>query len=176
MNRKINLQMFAETVHGKKIAYLYRLLKDAATAAATHVAFTTENSVSMSRDADTIATKDGSVRAPGEVEIEITTTALLAVGDEMLDKLKKALISGEKVEIWKVNLAEKGASENKFKATYYQGYVTEFEETSNAEDHVECSLTFGVEGTGADGEATVSETQQEMIELYGFTDTTKQGA
>lgn len=173
--KKIDLQMFAEVVHGKKIAYLYRLLKDAATSAATHVAFTTENSVSMSRDADTIATKDGSVRAPGEVEIEINTTALLAVGDEMIDKLKNALISGDKVEIWKVNLAE-SAGDNKFKATYYQGYVTEFEETSNAEDHVECSLTFGVEGTGADGEATVSEVQQEMIELYGFTDTTKQGA
>ena len=174
--KKINLQMFADTVHGKKIAYLYRLLADAATADAAHVAFTTENSVSMSRDADTIATKDGTVRAPGEVEIEISTTSLLAVGDEMIDKLKNALISGEKVEIWRVNLAEKGTGANKFKATYYQGYVTEFEETSSAEDHVECSLAFGVEGNGVDGEATVSETQQEMIELYGFADTKKTGA
>ncbi len=174
--KRINLQMYAETVHGKKIAFLYRLLSDAATATAAHVAFTTENSVTMSRDADTVATKDGAVRTPGEVETEISTTALLAVGDTMISKLKAALVSGEKVEVWRVNLAEKGTGDNKFKATYYQAYVTEFEETSSAEDHVECSLTFGAEGAGVDGEATVTTEQQEMIELYGFTDTTAKGA
>lgn len=171
-----DLQLFADTVSGKKIAYLYRLLKDAATLDATHVAFTTENSVSYSRDADVTETKDGAVRTAGATEIEISTTALLAVGDEMIGKMKNALITGEKVEIWKVNLAEKGSGETKFKATYYQAYVTEFEESSSAEDHVECTLSFGVEGTGADGEATVSTEQQEMIELYGFKDTTKTGA
>lgn len=176
MKRKINLQMFAETVHGKKIAFMYRMLADAATSAAVHIAFTTENSVSMSRDADVVATKDGAVRTPGEVETEISTTALLAVGDTMIAKLKAALVSGEKVEIWRINLEEAGTGANKFKATYYQGYVTEFEETSNAEDHVECALTFGVEGAGVDGEATVSEAQQEMIELYGFADTTATSA
>lgn len=174
--KRMDLQLFAESVQGKKIAYLYRLLNEAATADAAHVAFTTENGLTMSRDADTTATKDGTIRTPGQVEVEITTTAILAVGDEMIEKLKNALVSGEKVEIWRVNLAEKGAGENKFKAIYYQGYVTEFEETSSAEDHVECSLTFGIEGSGVDGEATVSETQQEMIDLYGFADTTKTGA
>lgn len=173
---KINLQLFAEAVHGKKLAYLYRLLSEAATNNATHVAFTTENGRTMSRDADTVATKDGAIRVPGEVETEITTTALLAVGDTTIEKLEDALISGEKVEVWEVNLAEKGIGANKFKARYYQGYVTEFEKTSSAEDHVECSLTFGIEGSGAKGEATVSENQQEMIETYGFADTTKTGA
>lgn len=168
------LQLFGDTISGKKIAYLYRILSEATKGTAEHVAFTTENSLSMSRDADTTETKDGPVRTPGAVETEITTTALLAVGDAMIEKLKKALISGEKVEVWKVNLAEPAElGPNKFKATYYQAYVTEFEETSNAEDHVECSLTFGVEGTGVDGEATVTTEQQEMINLYGFADTTK---
>lgn len=172
---KMNLQMFAEAVQGKKIVYLYRLLSEAATTGAEHVAFTTENSTSLSRDADTTATKDGSIRTPGEVEAEISTTSILEVGDTMIDKLKKALISGEKVEIWEVNLAEQGTTENKFKATYYQGYVTEFEKTSSAEDYVECSLSFGIEGSGADGEATVSESQQELAN-YVFKDTLKSGA
>lgn len=171
---KFGLQLFGDTVSGKKIAYLYRLLKDAATSEATHVAFTTENGLNMSRDADVTETKDGPVRTPGAVETEITTAAILSVGDTMIDKLKNALISGEKVEVWRVNLAEPAEVEqNKFKATYYQAYVTEFEETSNAEDHVECSLSFGVEGTGVDGEATVTKLQQEMINLYGFADTTR---
>lgn len=171
-----HLQLFAEAVDGKKIVYMYRLLKEASEQDATHIAFTTENGTTVSRDADTTETKDGSIRTPGAVEVEISTTAILAVGDTMIDKLKKALISGEKVEIWEINMAEKSEEPNKFKATYYQGYVTEYERTSNAEDHVECSLTFGVDGSGVDGDATVSKNQQEMIELYGFSDTAKTGA
>lgn len=172
----LNLQLFAEAVSGKKIVYMYRLLREAGTVDAAHVAFTTENGTTMSRDADSTETKDGAIRTPGAVETEITATAILAVGDTMIDKLKKALVDGDKVEVWEINLAEKGTGENKFKATYYQGYVTEFEKTSNAEDFVECSLTFGIEGSGADGEATVSATQQEMISEYGFADTVKTGA
>lgn len=173
--KNMRLQLFAESVEGKKIVYLYRLLKDAATMDANFVAFTTENGTTFSRDADTTATKDGSIRTPGAVETEITTTAILAVGDEMIQKLKNALVSGELVEVWEVNLAEPGTAENKFKADYYQGYVTEFERTSSAEEYVECSLTFGINGSGASGEATVSVAQQEMISQYGFKDTTKTG-
>lgn len=172
--KKFDLQLFAEAVSGKQIAYLYRLLKDAATTDAAFVAFATENSTTYSRDADTTATKDGSIRTAGAVEVEISTTAILAKGDEMIDKLKKALIDGELVEIWEVNLAE--GTGGKFKATYFQGYVTEFEKTSSAEDFVECSLSFGINGSGAEGEATVTEAQQEMIAEYGFKDTTKTGA
>lgn len=167
------LQLFNEAVSGKKIVYMYRILADAAKMDAVHLAFTTENSISISRDADTTETKDGPIRTPGAVEIEVTTTALLAQGDEMLDKLQKALINGDKVEVWKINLKEPGTGSDKFKAKYYQAYVTEFEEASNAEDYVECSLTFGIEGTGADGEVTLTGQQQEMIELYGFADIKK---
>lgn len=179
----MNLQLFADAaalakkaIQGKKIVYLYRLLKEATTTDAVHVAFTTENSTTISRDADSTATKDGSIRTPGEVEIEISTTAILAIGDEMIDKLKKALVSGDVVEVWEVNMAEKAETANKFAATYYQGYVTEYEKSSSAEDFVECSLTFGITGSGVDGEATVSELQQEMIAAYGFADTQKTGA
>ena len=174
--KRIDLQLFAEAVQGKKIAYLYRLLADAATSDAAFVAFTTENGTTYSRDSDSTVTKDGNIRTPGAVEVEISTTAILAVGDEMIGKLKNALISGEVVEIWEVNLAEKGTDEGKYKATYFQGYVSEFEKTSNAEDFVECSLSFAINGSGAEGEATVSTAQLEMIEEYGFKDTTKTGA
>ena len=70
-----------------------------------------------------------------------------------------------------------GETENvgKFAAKYFQGYVTEFGLTSSAEDHTEASLTFGLEGTGADGYATVSDEQQE-IASYVFADTEKTGA
>ena len=165
-------------IQGKSIIYLYRILKDAATDDAKALAFTTENERTKSRDADTTETKDGPIRTPGALETEITTTAIFSSeSDEMIAKLEKAVDDSEKVEIWEVNLDKPGTSDNvgKFAAKYFQGYVTEFGSTSSAEDHAEASLTFGIEGTGADGYATVSDEQQE-IASYVFADTEKTGA
>ena len=173
---KFDLQMFAEAVHGKKIVYLYRILEDAATEAGTVMAFVTENALTISKDADTTMTKDGSIRTPGEMEIELTATSLLVKGDTMFDKLKQAMAEDKLVEIWEANLAEPvGTGSNKFKGTYYQGYLTEFEKTSSAEDFVEVATTFGINGTGADGDVTVTAEQQEIAD-YVFKDTTKTGA
>ena len=172
----MNLQLLAEAVQGKKIVYLFRVLKDAATQSGTALAFTTENSISISKDADTTATKDGSIRTPGEAEIEITATTLLAKGDTMYNKLKEAMLNDDLIEIWEANLDEPAdGGNNKFKGTYYQGYLTEFEKSSTAEDHVECSTTFGINGKGADGDVTVSVEQQEVA-AYVFTDTQSTGA
>ena len=165
-------------IKGNRIIYLYRILKDAATDDATAVAFTTENSKSKSRDSDTVTTKDGTIRVPGEVETEISTTALFASeNDAMIDKLEKALDDGDKVEIWEVNMDKPGTSDNasKFAAKYFQGYVTSFELSSNSEDHAEASLYFGIEGKGVDGYATVTDEQRELA-AYVFKDTPKTGA
>lgn len=173
---KLKLQMFAEAVSGKKIVYLYRILSTAATTAGATLAFTTENSRTKSKDADSTETKDGAIRTPGAAEVEISATSILAKGDELIDKLEDAMDKDELIEIWEANLeepAEGGA--NKFKGRYYQGYLTEFEKTSNAEDFVECSLTFGINGVGVKGDVTVSAEQQE-IAAYVFADTNKTGA
>lgn len=176
--KKINLQLFAaaEAVKGNKLVYLFRILKEAATVDAVTLAFTTENGVTMSKDADTTVTKDGAIRTPGEMEVEISATALLAKGDEMYDKLKAAMKNNELVEIWEANLAEPASTgTNKFKGTYFQGYLTEFEKSSNAEDFVECATTFAINGAGVDGEVTVS-AEQQAIATYVFADTAKTGA
>ena len=174
---KSKLQLFAEAIQGKRIVYLYRVLEDAATANATALAFTTENGRTKSKDADSTATKDGSIRTPGVAEVEITATSILSKGDTMIGKFEAALDSDKLIEVWEVNLDEEGTSDNvdKFKAKYFQGYLTEMEITSNAEDFVEVSLTFGINGNGADGYATVSDEQQE-IASYVFADTQKTGA
>lgn len=173
---KFNLQMFAEAVQGKKIIYLYRILEEAATADGTALAFTTENERTKSKDADSTATKDGSIRTPGVAEVEITATSILSKGDTLVDKLESALDNDKVIEIWEVNLAEPvqiGA--NKFKGKYFQGYLTELGITSSAEDFTEVSLTFGINGNGADGEVTVSAEQQEQAS-YVFKDAVKTGA
>lgn len=173
---RLNLQRFAEAVQGKQLVYLFRLLSEQAEEAAKTLAFTTENGRTKSKDADSTATKDGSIRTPGVAEVEITATAILAKGDTLIDKLEQAMDQNALLEIWEANLAEPAeAGENKFKGRYFQGYVTELERTSNAEDFVEVSLTFGINGDGTAGDVTVSTVQQEQAS-YVFTDTTAAGA
>ena len=168
----MNLQLFAaKPVHGKKIVYLFRCANDASTMNGTVLAFTTENTITISKDADTTETKDGVIRTPGAPEIEITATTLLAKGDEMYARMKQAMMNDEIIEIWEANLDEPaGSGDGKFVGTYYQGYLTEFEKTSSAEDYVECSTTFAINGKGADGDVTVTEEQQAVAD-YVFKDT-----
>jgi TP901-1 family phage major tail protein len=174
--KKFDLQLFNEAVHGKRLVYLFRILEEASTTNGATLAFTTENTFTMSKDSDSTPTKDGAIVTPGEVEIEISATALLAKGDEMYAKFKRAMIENKLIEIWEANLDEPAqGGANKFKGTYYQGYLTEFEKTSSAEDHVEVSTTFAINGTGADGDVTVTAEQQEIAN-YVFTDTAKTGA
>lgn len=169
-----NLQIFAdavEAVQGKKMVYLYRILKEASTTAGATLAFTTENERTKSKDADTTETKDGSIRTPGASEMEITATSILATGDTLIDKLEEAMDNDDLIEIWEANLAEKAdAGENKFKGMYFQGYITEIDKSSPADGHVEVSLTFGINGSGAAGDVTVT-TEQQDIANYVFTDT-----
>lgn len=176
MKNKFDLQLFAEAVSGKKIVYLYRIKSKAATADGAALAFTTENSRTKSKDADSTETKDGPIRTPGASEVEITATSILAVGDKLVTDLEAAMDNDEIIEIWEANLAEPAdGGSNKFKGSYYQGYLTEIEITSNAEDFVEVSLTFGINGNGVAGDVTVSAEQQEIAN-YVFTDTAKTGA
>ena len=174
--RKMDLQLFAEAVHGKKLVYLYRVLNEAATTDGAALAFTTENTRSKSKDADTVETKDGSIRTPGASEIEISATSLLTKGDTLIERLEEAMDNDDLIEIWEANLEEPAADgENKFAGRYYQGYLTELEVSSSAEDYTEVSLTFAVNGIGAKGDVTVTAAQQEVA-AYVFADTQKTGA
>lgn len=171
---EIDLQLFNEAISGRRIIYLYRLLSEAASQAATRLAFATENERTKSKDADSTATKDGSIRTPGTAEVEITSTSVLSKGDTMIDKLEDAMDSDALIEIWEVNLDEP-ASEgegNKFKGMYFQGYITELGKSSPSDDFTEISLTFGINGSGKRGNVTVSVEQQEEAN-YAFTDTPK---
>lgn len=163
----------AEAIQGSKIIYLYRLLEEQQTEDAFRLAFVTEDSISYSKDADSTVTKDGTIRTPSAVEIEKPMTCILSKGDTDIAKLKNAMLNDKIVELWEANLEEPGTGANKFKGTYFQGYITSFEKTSNAEDMVEIQMTIGVNGKGADGDVTVTASQQDDAS-YVFTDTPAQ--
>lgn len=174
--KKFDLQIFAEGVHGKRIVYLYRLHKDAATTDGATLAFVTENSRTKSKESESTVTKDGSITTPGAIEQEISSTSILAKNNELVEKLEDALDNGDLLDIWEANLDEPAETgENKFKGRYFQGYITELEQTSSAEEFVELSHTFAINGAGVRGDVTVSAEQQEMAN-YVFADTAKTGA
>jgi len=160
-------------IKGKRIIYLYRLLSDASKNAATALAFTTENSTSISRDSDSVSTKDGTIRVPKDSETSIKATAIFSTeGAVMTKKIKQAISDAALMEVWEVNLDAPGTDTNvgKYEATYYHAYVSSFELTSNSEDHAEASIEFDVDGEGVDGYATVTDTQQAVADLV-FKDT-----
>jgi TP901-1 family phage major tail protein len=174
-----DLQKFAsdtlEAVQGSSVIYLFRVAEDATKEDATVIAFPTENERTVSKDADTTATKDGSIRTPSQAEIEITSTSILAKGDTIIDKLESAMLNDKLVECWEVNLEEEGAGEyaEKYKAKYYQGYITELTKTSSAEDACEIEITYGANGSGADGYASVSADQKKTAS-YVYKDVLKE--
>jgi len=164
-----------EAIKGSRIVYLYRILDEATSKAATNMAFVTENSRTFSKDADITKTKDGSIRTPSQAEISISTTSVLAKDDTLIAALEAASKANKLLEIWEVNLDQPASAESnntKFKGTYYQGYLTSFEKSSPADGFVECTLDFGINGDGADGNVTVTTAQQEAA-VYAFADTTK---
>ena len=163
-------------VTGKNLIYLYRLESEKATADGTRIALTTEDELSISADADATATKDGAVRGASVAELEKTCTSLMDADDPMLPKLKSAILNGSLIELWEVNLDKPVANQtNKYAGTYYQAYLSEFTASSPADGNVEVSMTFGINGKGADGNVTVTASQQDD-EQYTFVDTPRTGA
>ena len=159
-----------EAKKGIDIILLYRLLKNAKTEAAYKLAFQTEHSNEISRNADAQKTKDGNIQNLGAVEYEFSAKSIVAKGDAHIDEIKDALLKGDVIEIWEIDKAEKDTS-GKYKATYYQGYVTKFGTNPNSEDSIELELEFSINGEGKKGFATLTDEQAKVVQ-YVFKDTT----
>jgi len=159
----------SEAVLGINQILLYRILSEAGTAAASKLAFQTEHETTESKDVETVATKDGNITVPGQLETEISCTSILAVGDTMITKLRDAMRDNELVEVWDIDKTTELTG--KYAATYYQGYITEYSKSAGTEDSVEVSFTFVPNGHGVDGQATLTEEQAAVVQ-YVFKDTT----
>ena len=161
-----------EALKGIDVILLYRLLSKSSEGPAWNMAFQTEHENGLTRESEATVTKDGNVHTLSPVEYDFSATSIVAKGDTHVNEMKKALLDGEIVEIWEINKAENGIGEDadKYKATYYQAYVSEFTPNATAEDNVELSLAFAVNGVGQEGYATLSEDQAKVIQ-YTFKDT-----
>ena len=133
--------------------------------------FQTNHELSRTRDSESTITKDGNIQSLSEVVVELSLTTLMAHGDEVREELEKAFLDGGLIEFWDINKTEPVVGDNQFPATYYQGYITEWSESAGAEDSVEISISAAINGSGAQGNATLTVEQIEAV-TYQFADTT----
>ena len=170
--KKMNLQLFTAptVIEGKKIIYLYRLLKDKATKGGLNLAYTTENTSNFSRDSDTTETKDGPVGTPGSLETTVSATAVFSKGGDGMTptEVRNALIAGEDFEIWEINTADAGATTGKYNGLYMRAKCTSFELSSPAEDNAEADIEWKVYGIPQEGEITYSASSSSAA--YTFVD------
>lgn len=159
-----------EALKGKNSILLFRLLEDAAKNKAAKLAFQTEHSVDKSRDSDVTETKDGPVTVGQGMEEEISFNCIMAKDDPVAKMLDKALVENKTVEVWEVDVTPNKDGGNKYPAIYRQGIVTEFNKSANVEDLIELEATFVTSGIGQEGEVTLTQEQQEVVQ-YKFTDT-----
>ncbi|HEP1521842.1 TPA: phage major tail protein, TP901-1 family [Streptococcus pyogenes] len=180
-----------EAKQGIHSILLFRLLKEAEKQEATKLAFQTEHEVGKSRDVDGQKTKDGIIQSVGALEYEFKATSILAKGDVLAAKLEKAMEDGDLVEIWDIDSEEaikNGSSKlasvwginngtngenNKYLATYYQGYISSFSAKKNAEENIVIEMEFAINGVGKKGLATLTNDQKKAVQ-YAFKDTTSE--
>ncbi|HEP1509983.1 TPA: phage major tail protein, TP901-1 family [Streptococcus pyogenes] len=180
-----------EAKQGIHSILLFRLLKEASNGAATKLAFQTEHEVGKSRDVDGQKTKDGIIQSVGALEYDFKATSILAKGDVLAAKLEKAMEDGDLVEIWDIDSEEaikNGSSKlasvwginngtnrenNKYLATYYQGYISSFSAKKNAEENIVIEMEFAINGVGKKGLATLTNDQKKAVQ-YAFKDTTSE--
>ncbi|UNT92240.1 phage major tail protein, TP901-1 family [Allobaculum sp. Allo2] len=105
-----NLQRFADPVKGDKIIYLVRRYSKRTEEGAAVIALQTEGSRSLSKDADSVATKDGTIRVPGAGECEISVTSLVTNDDGIADDLTEAMEKNDLMEIWEVDTSKKAST------------------------------------------------------------------
>lgn len=143
----------------------FRLLSDDHKMAAQMIPHQTSFDFDMSRDADATATKDGSIAVPAGLETELTNEFIDAIS-YVSDSIATAILNGELVELWMVNVRRKN-KEGKYFAWYIRGYVTEDSGSNDADDAATREITFNATGKPKRGWVVLSKEQEEEIEV-GF--------
>ena len=157
-------------LEGKNKILLFRLLKESDKEAAK-LAFQTDHTFELSRDTDSIPTKDGTVVKLGELEGEVTgIEAVQSKGDPTAAMLQTAVIDGEKLELWEVTVDDDLKEGDKYPAMYAQGYLTTWSASAPTEDESTYSGDFVIELVPQFGLATLTAEQEDAVQ-YAFRDT-----
>lgn len=143
----------------------FRLLSEDHKMPAQLIPHQTSFDFDMSRDADSTATKDGSIAVPAGLETELTNEFIDAISYTS-DAIATAILNGEQVEIWMVNRRRKNA-QGKYFGWYIRGYVTEDSGSNDADDASTREITFNATGAPKRGWVTLTKEMEEEID-FGF--------
>lgn len=145
----------ATAINGKDLLAFFRRFADKATVDARRNRFQTEHTVSAEKETNSTTTKDGNLNsiADGESTAEFTSIAYREEGAGVIalwKEMRKWFRNNELVEFWQVDLGSKRNVDGKdiFDVDYYQGHFTSFELSAPADDLVELSFEFAIDGKG----------------------------
>ncbi|HEQ4775843.1 TPA: phage major tail protein, TP901-1 family [Streptococcus pyogenes] len=171
-----------ELIQGKKFLLFFRRLADAGSKAADKLKFQTEHAIKMEKEKEATKTKDGIINSLSDGENTIDIKSFAYTSDEkttaIWKELRKYFKAGDVVEIWQVDLTSKGKDDQKYEAEYFQGYFTSFEISASADSQVELSMTYAINGNGAEGKDTLTSGQQQAVSdvLYKYKSMAEGGA
>jgi len=114
-------------IQGKQKVLLFRELSKEATATAAKLVFQTGHTFNLSRSADKVTTKDGSLIKQGELESEVSIEAIQAKTDPVAAMLRDSVLNGTKLELWEVTIDEDLKVAEEYPAIYAQGYLDSWE-------------------------------------------------
>lgn len=143
----------------------FRLLAEDHKMAAQLIPHQTSFDFDMTRDADSTATKDGSIAVPAGLKTELTNKFIDAIS-YVSDAIATAILNGEQVEIWMVNRRRKNTA-GKYFGWYIRGYVTEDSGSNDADDSSTREITFNATGAPKRGWMTLTKEMEEEID-FGF--------
>ncbi len=155
----------AQAVEGKLSVLFFRLLKNATKKPAVKMAFQLEHEASISNDTDTTMTKDGAIVTNKGTEIEYPFSFIASKNNPLIEELEMAVIDGETVEMWEVDVdADMVNSNDEYRAKYMQGKLSEWSTSKNVDDSVEVSSSLSVIGIYQKGYVALTEEQQQAVQ------------
>ncbi|UTH14769.1 phage major tail protein, TP901-1 family [Macrococcus equipercicus] len=126
-----------------------------------------EHSKSYKRDREAVVTKAGRIFKKALLEDELSIKALQSTADDAYKMLDDSIVDDFALEVWEVDLAKKSA-DGKFQSEYRQGWLTEWEATSAAEDDPTVEGTFVTYGKRQKGLATVPPEDLQANGILGY--------
>lgn len=160
----------AELISGKDLVLFFRRRADHATEDGAKLRFQTEHSFSFGKETETIITKDGPINviSDGENTADITSLAYKeeTAPIETWKNIRTWFKNNDLVEIWQVDVSS--LSTGTYSVEYFQGYVTSFEISAPAEGRVELSMSYAINGNGAEGTDTLTAEQLAAIESTAY--------
>lgn len=164
----------AELIKGENYVLFFREYAKRATEDAAKLRFQTEHSLSFEKESEATKTKDGMINTitDGENSGDITSLAYANDDDtiETWKTLRDMFKRNALVEMWEVDFTGATKDQLKVEPTYYQGYFNSFEISAPADDKVELSFGFAINGNGVTGEDTLTASQLAAVKsgLYEY--------